>query len=262
MGMQAKMNRPPQEDAAPGIVAGTFRPSPPIFATTHWSVVLTASSPAVPEARQALEELCRAYWYPLYAYVRRRGHDAHQAQDLTQEFFTRFLASDALSSVNQEKGRFRSYLLAAMNHFLTNEWKRGQTLKRGAAITLLSLDEAVAEERYQLEPATELTPEILYERRWTLTLLDQVLPRLRDEYAAAGKGELFDQLRMYLSDAKGALSYADAAARIGLNESAARQAVHRLRKRYRELIRAEIAQTVSDPQEIDDEIRHLFEIFG
>jgi RNA polymerase sigma-70 factor (ECF subfamily) len=236
-------------------------PSPHVFATTHWSVVLSASSAAAPGAREALEKLCSAYWYPLYAYVRRRGYDAHEAQDLTQEFFTRFLASDALSRVNRDKGRFRSYLLVSMNHFLINEWRRSQTLTRGAAITLLSFDEATAEECYRSEPFTELTPEILYERRWTLTLLDHVLRRLCDEYVAAGKGELFEQLRTFLSDAKGALSYADAAATTGLNEAAARQVVHRLRKRYRELIRAEIAQTVRDPQEIDDEIRHLFEVF-
>jgi RNA polymerase sigma-70 factor (ECF subfamily) len=254
------MKKPPLEEVAVTAAAATG-PSPGVFATTHWSVVLAACSSTIPGAREALEKLCSGYWYPLYAYVQRRGYDTHEAQDLTQEFFTCFLASDALGTVNQEKGRFRSFLLAAMNHFLTNEWKRSQTLKRGAGITLLSFDKATAEESYRLEPTTELTPEKLYERRWTLTLLDHVLGRLREEYVIAGKGELFEQLRTFLSDAKGALSYADAAARTGLSEAAARQVVHRLRKRYRELIRAEIAQTVREPQEIDDEIRHLFQVF-
>jgi RNA polymerase sigma-70 factor (ECF subfamily) len=233
-----------------------------VFATTHWSVVLSAGDSAIPGAREALEKLCRTYWYPLYAYVRRRGHDAHEAQDLTQEFFVRFLASHTLQSMDRNKGRFRSFLLAAMNHFLANEWKRGQTLKRGGAVTFLSRDEAIAEERYRLEPATDLTPEKIYERRWALTLLDQVLQRLREEYVSAGKGELFDHLRTFLSDAKGAMSYAEAAAKTGISEAAARQAVHRLRQRYRESMRAEIAHTVSSPQEVEEELRHLFAVFG
>ena len=238
-------------------------PTPsPIFATTHWSVVLASGNSAIPGTHEALEKLCRTYWYPLYAYVRRRGHNAHEAQDLTQEFFARFLESHALRGVNREKGLFRSFLLAAMNHFLANEWKRGQTLKRGGAVSIISLDEAAAEERYRLEPATDLTPERIYERRWALTLLDQVLARLREEYVIDGKGTLFEQLRIFLSDAKGAMSYADAAAKTGLSEAAARQAVHRMRQRYRDLMRAEIANTVSSPQEIDEEVRHLFAVFS
>ncbi|MBI2925062.1 MAG: RNA polymerase sigma factor [Verrucomicrobia bacterium] len=233
-----------------------------MFATTHWSVVLAAGDSTIPGAREALEKLCRAYWYPLYAYVRRRGHHVHEAQDLTQEFFARFLESHALRHVSREKGRFRAFLLAAMNHFLANEWKRGQTLKRGGVVSIISLDETTAEERYRLEPATELTPEIIYERRWALTLLDQVLEQLREEQVAAGNGALFDELRIFLSDAKGAMSYTEAAAKTGLSEAAARQAVRRLRQRYRELLRAEIAHTVSSPQEIDEEIRHLFAVFG
>ncbi len=178
------------------------------------------------------------------------------------EFFARFLANDSLSSVNQEKGRFRSFLLAAINHFLTNEWKRGHTLKRGAAISFLSFDEATAQERYRLEPATDLTPEKIYERRWALALLDQVLVRLRDEYVSDGKRELFEQLRIFLSDAKGAMSSAEASTRTGLSEAAALQAVRRLRLRHRKLMRAEIAQTVSRLEEIDGEIQYLFTVFG
>jgi len=232
------------------------------FTTTHWSVVLAAGRDSSPGAAQALERLCRTYWYPLYAYVRRRGHDAHEAQDLTQEFFARFLANHTLQSVDRNKGRFRAFLLAAINHFLTNEWKRGQTLKRGGGLSFISLDEATAEERYRLEPATDLTPEKVYERRWALTLLDQVLNGLRDEYVAAGKDELFEKLRPFLSDAKGALSYGEAATQTGLSEAAARQAVHRLRRRYRERLRGEIAHTVSAPREIDAEIQHLFTVFS
>ena len=242
------MNEPPRE--------------PVVFATTQWSVVLAAGDTAIPGAHEALEKLYRTYWYPLYAYIRRRGHDAHEAQDLTQEFFARWLASKALRSVGREKGRFRSFLLAAMNHFLANEWERGQTLKRGGAASFISLDEVSAEERYRLEPVTDLTPEKIYERRWALTLLDHVLVRLREEYIASGKGGLFEQLRVFLSDAKGVMSYAEAAAKTSLSEATVRQAVHRLRQRYRELMRAEIAHTVSSPQEIDEEIRHLFAVFG
>ena len=181
---------------------------------------------------------------------------------MTQEFFARLLESHALREVSREKGRFRAFLLAAMNHFLANEWKRGQTLKRGGGIDFISLDEATTEERYRLEPTTDLTPEKIYERRWALTLLDQVLNKLKDESGAAGKGELFEKLRPFLSDAKGVLSYAEAAARTDLSEATARQTVHRLRQRYRELMRTEIAHTVSSPHEIDAEIRHLFAVFG
>jgi RNA polymerase sigma factor (sigma-70 family) len=232
------------------------------FATTHWSVVLAAGQTESPQAVTALEQLCRAYWYPLYAYVRRQGNTPEEAEDLTQEFFTRFLESHALRAVSPQRGRFRSLLLASLNHFLSNEWKKAGTLKRGAGLSFLSLDQAAAEDRYRLEPVNDLNPENIFERRWALTLLDQVLTRLRDECEADGKAKLFDQLRGFLSNTSDPGSYAEVAAQLGTSETAARQAVRRLRQRYRELMRAEIAQTVGSPQEIDEEIRHLFTVFA
>lgn len=239
-----------------------YLPRPAQFATTHWSVVLLAGQGDSPRATEALEKLCRTYWYPLYAYVRRRGYDTHEAQDLTQEFFARFLESHALRDVSPQKGRFRSLLLASLNHFLANEWKRTSALKHGGGFCFLSLDQAAAEDRYRLEPISDSTPEKIFERRWALTLLDQVLTRLREECAAGGKAALFDQLRGFLADVSGPTSYAEVTSNTGLNEAAARQAVRRLRQRYRELMRAEIAHTVSSPQEIDEEIRHLFATFA
>jgi RNA polymerase sigma-70 factor (ECF subfamily) len=232
------------------------------FATTHWSVVLSASRSNDTRAAAALEQLCRAYWYPLYAYIRRRGHSPADAQDLTQGFFAQLLESDALGKVSPDKGRFRSYLLACCNHFLANAWKQGRTVKRGGGYPALALDEAAAEGRYQVEPATDLTPEKLFERRWVLALLDQALGRLQEEWRADGKEALFQALRVFLSDVKGATSHAESARQTGLSEVATRQAVHRVRLRYRELLREEIARTVESPSEIDDEIRHLYAAFG
>jgi RNA polymerase sigma-70 factor (ECF subfamily) len=237
-------------------------PAPREFTTTHWSVVLAAGQGCNPQAAAALEQLCRAYWYPLYAYIRRQGHSPEDAQDLTQGFFAQFLESDALGRVSPDKGRFRSYLLACCNHFLANAWKQGRTLKRGGGYQALPMDEAAAEGRYQVEPATDLTPEKLFERRWALALLDQALGRLQAEWRADGKEALFQAMRVFLSDVKGAVSYAETSRETGLSEAAARQAVHRLRLRYRELLREEIARTVESPSEIDDEIRHLFAAFG
>jgi len=194
--------------------------------------------------------------------VRRQGNPPADAEDLTQEFFARFLESHALRAVSPQRGRFRSLLLASLNHFLTNEWKKAGTLKRGGAISFLSLDQAAAEDRYRLEPIDNLTPEKIFERRWALTLLDQVLTRLRAECVADGKAELFDALRGFLSENSDPGSYAKVAAQLGTNEPATRQAVRRLRQRYRELMRAEIAQTVGSPQEIDDEIQHLLSVFA
>ena len=236
--------------------------NPGIFATTQWTVVLTAGQNSSPQSDAALARLCRTYWYPLYVYVRRQGNTPQDAEDLTQEFFARFLESHALRSVSPQRGRFRSLLLASLNHFLSNEWKKSGTLKRGGGISFLSLEQAVAEDRYLLEPICDLTPEKVFERRWALTLLDQVLTQLRDECVADGKGKLFDALRGFLSENSDPGSYAQVAAQFGTSEAAARQAVRRLRQRYRELMRAEIAHTVSDPQEIDDEIRHLFTVFA
>jgi RNA polymerase sigma-70 factor (ECF subfamily) len=209
-----------------------------------------------------LEELYHSYWQPLYVYVRRQGFNEPDAQDLTQEFFARLLASGGLGTVGREKGKFRTFLLASLHHFLANNWKRDRALKRGGGLTFLSWDEFDSKNLYYQEPATELTPETLYDRRWAQALLEKVLARLGREYEAAGKAALFDHLRVFLADAKGTLSYAEAGKQLHLTEGAAKQAVRRLRQRYRELLRTEIAQTVSTPAEVDEEIQHLFGVFG
>jgi RNA polymerase sigma-70 factor (ECF subfamily) len=232
------------------------------FATTQWSLVLAARDQAAPWAREALAALCRAYWYPLYAFVRRQGYGADQAQDLTQEFFARLLEKDFLQVVDREKGKFRSFLLAACKHFLANERDRANARKRGGGRTCLPLDFGAAEGRYGLEPAHALTPEKLFARRWALTLLDQVLAQLREEFLRAGKGPLFERLKVFLAGEKGTPSYDQVARELGSTEGAVRVSVHRLRKRYRELLCAEIARTVHDPGQIGDEIRDLFTALG
>lgn len=226
------------------------------FATTHWSVVLEARN-SPDEASTALETLCRTYWYPLYAFVRRAGHDPHSAQDLTQEFFARFLAKNYLSGVSREKGKFRSFLLAALKHFLADEWDKSQTVKRGGGKPLVSLDDETAEARYSLEPSHELTPDKIYERRWALTLLEQVLRHLEVEYESDGKKATFDALHPFLLGKQAATPYSKAASTLGMTEGAVKVAVHRLRRRYRELLRMEIANTVADAGEIEEELRHL-----
>jgi RNA polymerase sigma-70 factor (ECF subfamily) len=204
-----------------------------------------------------LETLCCTYWYPLYAYVRRRGHSPEEAEDLTQEFFARLLASNDLSGVDRSKGKFRSFLLAAINHFLANEWDRATAAKRGGNQVLISLDDENAEERYRMEPAAEVAPEKLFERSWARTLLAQGLARLRVEYAADGKTQQFEQIRCFLTEETGEGGYAAVAARLNMSTGAVAVAVHRMRQRYRELVRQEIAQTVTTPVELETEIRHL-----
>src|SRR5206468_1031595 len=232
------------------------------FATTHWSVVLKAGQSISTDANQALELLCRTYWYPLYAYVRRKGYDAHAAQDLTQEFFARLLARNYLSVADRNKGKFRSFLLGCLEHFLAREWTRAHAQKRGGGQPLFSLDETDAENRYLREPAHELSAEKIFDRRWATTLLDQAMARLREECLASQKGELFEKSQNYLSGEKGEASYADLAASLGMSEGAIKVALHRLRQRYGELVRAEIAQTVATPAEIDEELRYLFAALG
>ena len=207
-------------------------------------------------ARESLAKLCETYWYPLYAFVRRQGMGEHDAQDLTQEFFARLLEKDWLDAVERERGRFRSWLLASMKHFLANEWDRANRLKRGGGQPALSLDAQTAEARYTLEPADPVTADRIFERRWALTLLEQVLERLRREFDTAGKGTLFDELKAALSGGK--VDYSGIAHRLNLNEGAVRVAVHRLRLRYRDLLRAEIAETVATEEEVDGEVQHLF----
>lgn len=208
-------------------------------------------------ARDALGKLCTTYWYPLYAFVRREGKSAHDAQDLTQEFFARLLEKNWLGAVDRSRGRFRSWLLASMKHFLANEWDKSHAQKRGSGQALIPLDPADAESRYAHEPADHATADKLYDRRWAYAVLDAVLARLREEFSAAGKCELFDALKPALTGEKS--PYADIAARLGMSEGAVKVSVHRLRERYRDLIRAEIAETVATPDEIEAELRHLLE---
>jgi RNA polymerase sigma factor (sigma-70 family) len=221
-------------------------------------MVLTAVRGESPQAARALEELCQAYWYPLYAYVRRRGYDSHEAEDLTQEFFARLLAKNYLTDVDREKGKFRSFLLASLKHFLANEWDRVQAQKRGGGHTIISLD---AETRYRQEPKDELSADKLLDRQWAIALLDQVLARLGTEYVDAGKSEVFEQLKDSLTGARDSIPYAAIAAKMDTTEGAVKVAVHRLRQRYRKLLREEIAHTVASPADIDDEIRQLFAAF-
>jgi len=231
--------------------------APSLSVTTHWSVVLAARDNASPDSAAALEALCRTYWYPLYAFVRRQGHAACDAQDLTQEFFARLLEKGYLAAAAREKGRFRTFLRVALKRFLANEWRRANRLKRGGGQVHLEWDTAIGEKRYEAERADGLTPERLYERRWAMTLLEQVLARLRAEHEAAGKEAEFDQLKGVLMSERGGIDYAELATGLGVSEGAARVAVHRLRKRFRELFRAAVADTVSGPKEVESELRYL-----
>jgi RNA polymerase sigma-70 factor (ECF subfamily) len=226
------------------------------FTTTHWTVVLTAGQAESPHADSALESLCRSYWYPLYAFIRRRGHEAHEAQDLTQEFFARLLQKDYLRDVDPKKGRFRSFLLAALEHFLANEWRRGKAQKRGGNVQFISLDDS-AEQHYSQTPASGLSAEKFYAQQWATTMLEKVLNRLKDEFSAAGKGPLFDHLKVFLTETR-PIAYAELASALNTTEPALKMAVTRLRQRYAELLREEIAGTVSGPTEIDQELRELF----
>jgi RNA polymerase sigma-70 factor (ECF subfamily) len=232
------------------------------FVTTHWSVVLMAREADSSAAQAALAELCETYWYAIYAYIRRRGHRPENAADLTQAFFARFLEKNFLGDLTPGTGRFRSFLLACCQHFLANEWDKVQTLKRGAGKTLLSLDDDSAEDRYQFEPVDYITPETIFERRWACTVLEQVLDRLRDDFTRSKPPELFEELKVFLSLGQGQNSYAEVGRRTGLQESAVKVAVHRLRRRYGELLRAEIAKTVADARDVEDEVRHLIAVLS
>jgi RNA polymerase sigma-70 factor (ECF subfamily) len=242
-------------------LCGEARPAP-VFATTHWSVVLAAGRSDTTQAQAALEKLCRTYWYPLYCYVRRRGHSAPDAQDLTQGFFACLLGRQSLAGADPDRGRFRSFILTAMKYFLASEWKKSVAQKRGGGCGMLSLDWAAAEQRFDLEPATHATPDTLFEKQWALTLLAEVLNRLEIEFQGEGRADLFAALKPTLLGASESQPYAQLARRLGMNESAVKVAVHRLRKRYRELIRAEIANTLDDSQDVESEMRHLFQVLA
>jgi RNA polymerase sigma-70 factor (ECF subfamily) len=236
---------------APGAVAQ------PLFATTHWSVVLAAADQETPEAAAALETLCRTYWYPLYAYIRRRGYAHEDAQDLTQEFFWRLLDRKWLPEVDRQKGRFRSFLLVAMNHFLANEWDRATAVKRGGRVLFQSLEDGTGERRFADESRLACSPEELYEQRWATALLQTVLSRLRQEAAVAGWLKQFEQLEVFLTGEKRAGTYAELAAGLGTTEGALKMATQRLRRRYAEVLREEIANTVAGPDEVEEELRYL-----
>jgi RNA polymerase sigma factor (sigma-70 family) len=245
------------ERNAPSSSAGPAR-----FHTTHWSLVLAAGRRSSPDGRAALATLCQVYWYPLYAFIRRQGHSPSDAQDLTQEFFAHLLEKNVADKADATRGKFRSFLLASLKHFLANEWRRDRAQKRGGGRVALAIDLAAGEERYTLEPAHELTAERIYERRWALTLIELALTKVRDEFAARGKLAVFEHLKPYLGGDEGAVPYAEIAAGLDMTEGAVKTAVHRLRHRCRELLRAEIAQTVNSPQDVDDELRDLFEAVG
>jgi RNA polymerase sigma factor (sigma-70 family) len=232
-----------------------------VFVSTHWSVVLAVRQADSPAAAAALEQLCRAYWYPLYVFARRQGYGPEDARDLTQEFFAQLLARKGLESASPERGRFRSFLLGSFKNLVMNEWKRAHRQKRGGGTETFSLDEVDAEERFRLEPRDEATPELHYDRRWAQTLLARVLDRLRAECDGDGpdRARRFEVLKVFLLEEKGTMPLAEAAAQLKLSLIATKGVVHRLRQRYREIFREEIAQTVARPEDVDDEIRYLFQ---
>lgn len=233
---------------------------PGLFATTHWSAVLEAGHDTAPGAREALDQLCRAYWYPLYCYVRRHVGSVADAEDLTQSFFAHLLERKMLAKVSQDKGRFRSFLLAALKYFLADEWDKVRAQKRGGGCVVVSLNEAGAEERYQRECGNELTAEQLYERRWAMAVLDRASIRLQEEFAAAGKATLGEALRDLQEDAAEAGPYVEVAARLGMPVNTLKSHVHRYRQRFRELLCEEVAQTVATPADVADELRRLIAV--
>ncbi|MBI2925522.1 MAG: sigma-70 family RNA polymerase sigma factor [Verrucomicrobia bacterium] len=235
-------------------------PETPIFATTRWTVVVNAGDSRSPEQSDALAQLCSAYWYPVYAYIRRHGASVEDAKDLTQEFFARLLAQNFLDRADREKGKFRWFLLGAVRHFLSAERRREAAAKRGGGQSHVPLDELLAEKKYRLEPATTVTPEKLFERSWAMTLLQRVREQLREHYAQAGKLERFTKLETFIPGSGERRSYAEVGAELGLSEGALRVELTRLKQTYRKLLRTEIAHTVSTPAEIDEELRHLIEV--
>jgi RNA polymerase sigma-70 factor (ECF subfamily) len=234
----------------------------PVFATTHWSAVLQAGRNDSPQATQALEELCRSYWYPLYAYARRLGHDVHTAQDLTQEFFRKLLEKNYLGIADRRRGKFRWFLLTAFKGFLANEWDRVRAQKRGSGRQPIALDGLTAEQRYRLEPADEMTADRIYDRRWALTLLETVRAQLKKDCTGADKARRFELLECYLPGEEPTRTYAEAGQELGLSEGAVKVEVHRLKKRYGELLRNEVGKTVAQSDEVEEEIRYLIDVLA
>ena len=233
-----------------------------VFLTTRWTEVLQAAQSSAPGGEAALENLGRKYWYPLYAYVRREGLSPHDAQDLTQAFFARFLEKNYLAQVDPARGKFRSFLLASLKHFLANEWDRRRAQKRGGGTQIISLDEQAAEARYLLEPRDETNAEKIFERRWALTVLEEVLSRLERECTDAGKADQFRALKDHMMGDPDAAPQAELGRRLNMTPAAVKVTIHRLRKRYRALLREEIAQTVATPAEVDGELRHLLTVIA
>jgi RNA polymerase sigma factor (sigma-70 family) len=233
------------------------------FATTRWSLVLAAGAdPSSADSREALAALFETYWYPLYGFLRSRGYDTEDAQDLTQAFFARLLEKHAISQADPTRGRFRSFLLASLKHFAANERDRDMAKKRGGGAPMLSLEVEGAECRFQMEPPSDETPERIFDRRWALTLLGRVMSRLEAEVSESGRHRQFERLKTYLTGDRPQLSYAETATELGTSEGAVKVAVHRLRRQFRDLVRDEIAQTVASPEEIEDELRHLWSAVG
>ncbi len=227
------------------------------FATTQWSQVLAAQQGGDTESTQALDALCSAYWYPLYAYVRHQGHDADQARDLTQGYFAELLDKDFLKDVDPAKGRFRSFLLASLRHYLSHERDKATAKKRGGGATTLSFDARDAEARFEIEPTDKLTPEQLFERRWAMTVLERAMNKLERESVASGDEEQFKRFKPYLTGQEPRQAYKQVAVDLEISEGAVKTAVYRLRQRYGQSLRAEIADTVADPAEVDAEVRHM-----
>ena len=252
------MSAAPHEVTSTTVTGASDQHGAAAFTTTHWSVVLEAQGES-PAAQEALEKLCRTYWRPIFAFLRRQGIGPTEAEDITQGFFTELLERQSLSAVRKEKGRLRSFLLGGLKYFLANEERRVMAIKRGKGQSrkLSGLEDLRALEE---QPADVLTPEQIYERRWALTVLERVLSRLKDEYHAAGNAALFDSLKELLPDEPGSPSQAKIAARLGMTENAVRQAFYRFRQRYQSLLREEIAHTVATPGDIEDELRHLITV--
>ena len=230
------------------------------FPATRWSVVLAARQNDRGRAAAALDELCRAYWFPIYVYVRRCGYPPADAEDLTQGYFAALIERNYFAQADSDKGKLRSFLLTTLKHFMADEWSKAGALKRGYGKTIISIDAAQAEERYGFEPADEASPDKLYEKRWALTVLDNVLNALRGDYARSGQGKLFDTLQPFIAWNSGNDAYRDVAATLGMKETAVRVAIFRLRRRYGDLLRAQIANTVASPDDIPAELDYLFSL--
>ncbi len=255
------MSSVPADDQVTSLteIGASVRDGAAAFATSHWSVVLTAQGES-PAAHEALEKLCRIYWRPIYSFVRRQGLGREAAEDITQGFFAQLLERRKFGALRKEKGRLRSFLLGALKYFLADEQRRAMAIKRGKGQRLIPLEELRADQRFEMEPADPVTAEMIYERRWALTVLAQVLERLKNEYRAVGNAALFDSLKQLLPDEPGSLSQVEIAARLGMTENALRQAFYRFRQRYQSLLREEIAHTVATPGDVEDELRHLIAV--